>query len=70
MINTKEQTVLKSMKDAFEGEDMQIQYCVLGYRTDLYLHKHKLANDVDELEYTDRNPNGETERQKSTRKRT
>ena len=24
MINTKEQTVLKSIKDAFEGEDMQI----------------------------------------------
>ena len=26
VINTKEQTVLKSIKDAFEGADMQIQY--------------------------------------------
>ena len=25
VINTKEQTVLKSIKDAFEGEDMQSQ---------------------------------------------
>ena len=30
MINTKEQTVLKSIKDAFEGGDMQIQYSILG----------------------------------------
>ena len=36
VINTKEQTVLKSIKDAFEGEDMQTQYSVLGYRIDLY----------------------------------
>ena len=32
VINTKEQTVLKSIKDAFEGEDMQTQYSVLGYK--------------------------------------
>ena len=36
VINTKEQTVLKSIKDAFEREDMQPQYSVLGHRTDLY----------------------------------
>ena len=30
VINTKEQTVLKSIKDAFEGGDMQIQYSILG----------------------------------------
>ena len=30
IINTKEQTVLKSIKK-FEGEDMQAQYSVLGY---------------------------------------
>ena len=40
--------VLKSIKDAFEGEDMQTQYSVLGYRIDLYFHKHKLAIEVDE----------------------
>ena len=35
LINTKEQTLLKSPKDAFEGEDMQTQYSILGYRIDL-----------------------------------
>ena len=43
VINTKEQTVLESIKDAFEEEDMQTQYSVLGYRIDLYYHKHKLT---------------------------
>ena len=49
LINTKEQTVINSIKDAFEGEDMQTQYSVLGYRIDIYFHKHKLAIEVDEL---------------------
>ena len=40
VINTKEQTVLKSIKDAFEGKDMQTQHSVLGYRIDLYFHKY------------------------------
>ena len=48
VINTKEQTVINSIKDAFEGEDMQTQYSVLGYRIDLYFHKHKLAIEVDD----------------------
>ena len=30
VINTKEQTVLKSIKNVFEGGDMQIHYSVLG----------------------------------------
>ena len=30
VINTKEQTVLESIKNAFEGEDMQTQYSVLA----------------------------------------
>ena len=37
VINTKEQTVINSIKDAFEGENMQTQYTVLGYRTDLFI---------------------------------
>ena len=37
VINTKEQTVLKSIVDAFEGEDMQTQYSVLSYRIDFTL---------------------------------
>ena len=39
VINTKEQTVIDSIKDAFEGENMQTQHTVLGYRIDLYFHK-------------------------------
>ena len=68
VINTKEQTVLKSIKDAFEGEDMQTQYSVLGYRIDLYFHKHKLAIEVDELGHADRNLSNEIERQKAPEK--
>ena len=49
VINTKEQTVINSIKDAFEGENMQTQYTVLGYRIDLYFRKYKLAIEVDEL---------------------
>ena len=68
MINSKEQTVLKSIKDAFEGEDMQTQYSVLGYRIDLYIHKYKLAIEVDELGHADRNLSNEIERQKALEK--
>ena len=42
-----EQTVISSIKDAFEGEDMQSQYSLLGCRIDLYFHKYKLAIEVD-----------------------
>ena len=55
VINTKEQTVINSIKDAFEGENMQTQYTVLNYRIDLYFHKYKLAIEVDELGHSDRN---------------
>ena len=65
MINNTEQTVLRSIKDTFEGEDMQTQYTVIGYRTDLYFHKHKLAIEVDELGHADINLNNEIERQRA-----
>ena len=65
VVNTKEQTVLKSIKDAFEGEDTQTQYTFIGYGIDLYFHKHKLAIEVDELGHADRNLNNEIERQKA-----
>ena len=64
VINTKEQTVLKPIKDAFEGQDMQTQYTALGYRIYLYFHIHKLAIEVNELGHADRNLSNETERQK------
>ena len=43
---TKEESVLKSVMDALEGENMQTQYSVLGYKIDLYFHDYKLATEV------------------------
>ena len=65
VINTKEQTVINLIKDAFEGENMQTQYTVLNYRIDLYFHKYKLAIEVDELGHNDRNINDEIQRQRA-----
>ena len=65
VINTKEQTVINSIKDAFEGENMQTQYSVLSYRIDLYFHKYKLAIEVDELGHNDRNIDYEIQRQQA-----
>ena len=65
VINTKEQSVISARKDVFEGEDMQTQYSVLGYRIDLFLYKYKLAIEVDELGHSDRNINNEIERQRA-----
>ena len=55
VINAKVQTVINPIKDAFEGDDMQNQYSALGYRIDLYFHKHKLAIEVDKLGHADIN---------------
>ena len=65
VINTKEQSVINSIKDAFEGENMQTQYSVLSYRIDLYFDKYKLAVEVDELGHADRNVNNEIKRQRA-----
>ena len=65
VINTKKQTALRSVKDAFEGEGIQTQYTVISYRIDLYFHKYKLAIKVDELWLADRNLNNQIERQKA-----
>ena len=65
VINTKEQAIINSIKDSFEGEDMQTQYTVIGYRIDLYFHKYKLAIEVDELGHNDRNIDYEIQRQKA-----
>ena len=68
VINWKEQTLLESIKDPFEVEDMQTQYSVLGYKIDLYFHKNKLAIEVDELDHNDRNIEYEIQRQKAVEK--
>ena len=65
VINTKEQSVLNSIKDTFEGENIQNQYSVSGYRIDLYFHKYKLAIKVNELGHNDRNIDYEIQRQQA-----
>ena len=61
----KEKSVSKSVMDLFEGENMQTQYSVLGYRIDLCFDKYKLAIEVDEKSHKDRNINHEIERKKA-----
>ena len=47
---------------------MQSEYSVLGYRIDLYFYDYRLAIEVDELGYEDRNIDYEIERQKAKKK--
>ena len=59
---TIEKSALKSVMDAFEGDNIQTQYSVLGYRIDLYFCKHKLAVEVDKLGHRNRNIDHEIQR--------
>ena len=65
VINTKEQTIINSIKAEFEGENIQIQNSILGYRIDLYFHEYKLAIEVDELNHNNRSYDYEIQRQKA-----
>ena len=65
---TKEQSVLKSVMDAFEGENLQNQYSALGYRIDLCFHDYKLSIEVDEKGNEDRHTDHEIKRQKALEK--
>ena len=64
VINTKEQAIINSIKDAFK-EDMQTQYTVIGYKINLCFHKYNLATDVDELGHNDRNITYKIQRQQT-----
>ena len=66
--NAKEQTVLKSMKDAFEGENIQTLHRDLGHRIDIYFHDYKLATEVDKLGHNDRSIAYEIKRQEAIKK--
>ena len=57
-------SVLKSVTDAFEGENVQTQHSDLGYRIDLYFHDYKLSIEVDEEGHKDRNISHQIQRQK------
>ena len=70
VIITKEQIIINSIKDTFEGENMQTQYSVLGYKVDLYFHEYKLAIEVDEIGHTNRKKDKKKERQTNTKRQT
>ena len=65
---TKEQSVLKSVLDAFEGENMETKYSVLRHRIDLYFHDYKLPIEVDEKGHKDRNIDHKLQRQNALEK--
>ena len=52
---TKEQSVIIPIMNTFERENMQTQFGILGYRTNLHFHDHKLAVEVDEEGHKNRN---------------
>ena len=68
LILTKEQSVITAIVRSFEGENMQTQYNLLGYRNDLYFHDYKRAIEIDEYGWNDRSIFYEIERQKQQNK--
>ena len=61
IVNVTEETTLDSIKNAFEGENMQTHYRVLGYEIDIYFHDYKLAVEIDEKHHQDRDISREIE---------
>ena len=60
----KETETLSYIQRAFKGEEMIDQYCVDGYRIDLYFPKYKLAVECDEFDHNGRDIEYEVKRQK------
>ena len=60
--------MIEPIIDAFKGEDVWIQYTVLGYRIDLYFYENKLAIEIDELGHNDRNTDYQIKRQREIEK--
>ena len=54
--------------NAFEEENIQTHYRVLGYEIDIYFHDYKLAVEIDEKDNQYRDINREIERQKALEK--
>ncbi len=61
---SKEQDTLSCITKAFKGEQMIDQYCVDGYRIDLYFPAFKLAIECDEFNHRNRDIGYEVTRQK------
>ena len=45
-MNVTEKTALDPIKNAFERENIQTHYRVLGYEIDIYFHDYKLAAEI------------------------
>ena len=63
-----EETTLESLRDTFEGENIQAHNKVLEYEIDLYFHDYKLAVEIVEKDLQDRDISSEIERQKALEK--
>ena len=48
-----EKTTLDSIKNAFEGKNIQTHYRVLGYEIDIYFYDYKLPVEIDEYNHED-----------------
>ena len=62
---TQEQSILSNIMTLFAVEKIILQHNVLGYRTDAYFPKYKLAIEVDEQGHNDRDIDYKIERQKA-----
>ena len=67
-MNVIEKTTLESLRDTYEGENIQTHYKVLGYEIDLYFHDYKLAVEIDQKDHQYGDISHEIERQKSLEK--
>ena len=68
IMNVTEKTTVDSMKNAFEGENIQTHYRVLGYEIDIYFRDYKLAVEIDKKDYQHRDISREIQRQKALEK--
>ena len=68
IMNVTEKTTPDSIKNEFEGENIQTHYRVLGYEIDIYFHDYKRAVEIDEKDYQDRDISREIERRKALEK--
>ena len=62
---TQEQSVLSKIVTLFAAEEIILQHNVLGYRTDAYFLRYKLATEVDEQGNNSRDNSYEIKRQKA-----
>ena len=59
-----EQSVLTEITSPFQGENMETQYNVLGYRIELHFHDYEHPIEIDENGHNDRNVDYEIRRPK------